>query len=188
MEGLDLQERLAIDKQWQAHWYKHIVQVEPWQSILDVGAGTGYGLTILSANGIARVDGFDVVEISQSVPCATISDFADSSYELVTAIDVIEHVVRDGWFLAHLLRIAKRGVFISTPNWNVSKAQNPHHVREYTPAELEELIATFGFTRPLIDHRIWVSNHECVVTTRESFDPDETWHNFGVLLLKEGVL
>lgn len=184
MEGLPLAERLAIDKQWQAHWYRHVGQLAKGQSVLDVGAGTGYGMAILRAAKVSRVDGFDVAQISPEVPCAAILDYADGSYDIVTAIDVIEHVVEDAGLLGHLLRVARTGVFLSTPNWNVSKAANPYHVREYTPTELKELIAQFGFTRPLVDHRIWVSNHVLEVTTREFFDPDETWHNFGVLLQK----
>lgn len=183
MESLPLSERLAMDKQWQAHWYRHVGVIVTGRSILDVGAGTGYGLSIMDALG-ATVQGFDVADIAPTIPQGRIDRFDDGSFDYVSAIDVIEHVADDEGMLGHMLRVARKGVFISTPNWNVSKAVNPYHVREYTPIELKELIAKFGFTKPLIDHKIWVSNHVLEITTREEFDPNETWHNQAVLLLK----
>lgn len=173
MEALPLAERLAMDRQWQAHWYRHVGGLAAGKSVLDVGAGTGYGLPILRAAGAVDVLGFDIVEIGPEVRQSNVDNYPDSSWDVVTAIDVIEHVEDDRTFLAHLLRISRTAAFISTPNWNVSKAANPYHVREYAPQELEELLEG-------LDYRIWVSNHELVVTTRGRFDPAETWHNFGV--------
>jgi ubiquinone/menaquinone biosynthesis C-methylase UbiE len=184
METLPLGERLAMDKQWQAHWYRHLGSIATGKTVLDVGAGTGYGLTLLAACG-AKAQGFDVAEINPLIPYGRIDQFEDLSFDYVSAVDVIEHVVDDEGMLRHMLRVARLGVFITTPNWNVSHAENPYHTREYTPVELQEFIAKFGFIQPSVDHQIWVSNHVLAITTRDKFDPDETWHNQAVLLRKQ---
>lgn len=192
METLPLTERLAADRSWQAHWYRWVGAFARGRTVLDAGAGTGYGCDLLQAAGAAVVVGFDLVPISPRVRVAEITAFGDEAFDLVLAVDVIEHVANDWAFLHELLRVARWAVFLSTPNWNVSQAKNPYHVREYTPVELRDLLAEFGFVRPLgaqwhdgvNDHRIYVSNHELAITTREAFDPQETWHNQAVLLEK----
>lgn len=192
METLPRKARIAEDGKFQTHWYQHAGALLRGMSILDAGAGIGYGLALLREAGAAVVVGFDVAPLLPNVAIASIEDYGDESFDAVVAMDVIEHVQDDRTFLTELLRVARTHVFFSTPNWNVSRAANVHHAREYTPVELQALLASFGFTKPLgavwhdgvNDHRIYVSNHECVITTREAFDPDETWHNHGVLLEK----
>lgn len=194
METLSLTDRLAMDCSWQAHWYRHVSERARGKTVLDAGAGTGYGLAILRSVGI-EASGFDVAKISPEVPESDLSNYADGSFDWVLAIDVIEHVEDDRGFLAELLRVARESVFLSTPNWNVSRAVNPYHAREYTPSELQALIADFGFTKPFgvpwlagaNDHCIWVSNAVLQIETREMFDPNEAWNNYGVLLKKVGV-
>lgn len=177
LQDLPLSERLASDNQWQAHWYRHVATLAKGKSVLDAGAGTGYGLVIMRAGGVLVASGFDVAAISPDVPQADIANYPDDSWDWVTAIDVIEHVEDDVGFLANLVRVSREGVFFSTPNWNVSRAQNHYHVREYTPLELATLLDGMRY-------RIWVSNHVLEVTTREAFDPEETWHNFGIAIEK----
>jgi len=184
IESLPLDERLAIDRDWQAHWYRHIGQLAAPRSVFDAGAGTGYGLSILRAAGCAQVAGFDVVDIGPEVVKASIADYGRGSWDWVIAVDVIEHIQNDKLFLENLLRVAREGVFITTPNWNVSQAENVYHVREYTPLELQELIESTIRADRASSYRIWVSNHKLEITTREVFDAAETWHNHGVLIEK----
>lgn len=185
MESLPLTKRLAMDKQWQAHWYRHVGQFVKGKTVLDAGAGTGYGLAILRTAGTEWVEGFDVMDIGGAeVKQACIEDYSDECWDIVLAIDVIEHVEKDEEFLAQLLRVAKEAVFLTTPNWNVSHAKNPYHVREYAPQELAALLSNVGFYTPWVDYKIWVSNHKLEITTRMAFDPKETWHNHAVLLDK----
>lgn len=183
MEHLPAQTRLGIDQEFQAHWYKHLSTLVEGKTVLDAGAGVGYGLDILRGTA-AEVEGFDLVSVTAAVKVGKIESYPTGSWDWVTALDVIEHVEADEEFLLHMLRVAREGVFFSTPNWNVSKAVNQFHVREYTPVELRDLIARMGFTEPWQDHQIWVSNHELVITTRDEFNPEETWHNQAVALLK----
>jgi hypothetical protein len=70
------------------------------------------------------------------------SEIGDGEAEAVTAFDMIEHVAADAEFLLHLVRVAWRHVFLTTPNWHVSRGKYPYHVREYTPGQLEALCAS----------------------------------------------
>lgn len=185
METLSVEERLSIDKKWQAHWYRHVAQFLLGKTVLDAGAGTGYGMSILKLRGAAVVEGFDLVKLAPDVVVSRIEDYADESWDYVLCVDVLEHVQDDRGFMTELLRVARSGVFFTTPNWNVFKAKNRFHAREYTPVELEAFVGSFGFTKPWKDHRIWVSNHVLEITTREHYDPKETWHNWAIMLDKK---
>lgn len=184
LEGCSESERLVSEQQCQAHWYRHVGQFVVEKSVLDAGAGTGYGLAILRLAGVAKALGFDLIRIGSEVTKGNIVDYGDSSFDVVLAIDVIEHVLDDVEFLGHLLRVSKEFVFLSTPNWNVYHAQNQYHVREYMPSELRDLIASFGFTRPTIDHYIWASNSSSGIISCPGFDPDETSENYAIMLNK----
>lgn len=177
IEDMTVQSRQEIDHKFQAHWYRHIGQFVSGKTVLDAGAGTGYGLGIMAAYGAIVVEGFDPLPSGPTVRYGYITDYPSDSWDIVVAMDVIEHIEDDIGFFANLLRVCKDFVFISTPNWNVSKAKNEFHVREYTPTELLVLLG---------EHRkaIWVSNHLLEITTRDRFEPDETWHNFGVMVWK----
>src|SRR5262249_32485575 len=110
-------------------------------TVLDVGAGLG-----LSKGRIPNCTTQDpgpglAVDLSTAV-----EDLPDRGWDYVTAFDVIEHVVEDTKFLGHLARIARLGWFITTPNYNVSKAANGCHCREYTPAEFLVLLPDVGVT------------------------------------------
>ncbi len=106
---------------------------------LDIGAGLGHSRSRIAAAG-HRVTLHDVapgLPVDLTCPLAAITDH---SAGIVSAFDVLEHVAEDVEFLAHLVRIARRAVVITTPNIWVSHCANPHHVREYSP--------------PLLAHRL----------------------------------
>jgi SAM-dependent methyltransferase len=162
---------------FQDHWYKHAAQFVLGKTVLDAGAGTGSGLQHYRAGGAALVEGFELVPLVDSVRVARIEDYADASWDIVSAMDVIEHVDDDVAFFAHLLRVAREAVFLSTPNWNVYHAGNIYHAREYTPAELDALTA--GHERCL-----WISDEALEIKERTQFDPVEMGLNFAVLVWK----
>lgn len=130
----------------QAGWQEYAGKLFHNVSILDVGAGLGKSRERLSVNG-------NIVTLQDVAPglpvdiTNPIEKIPENSYDLVTAFDVIEHVVEDVNFLGQLCRIAKRAVFVSTPNFNVSRALNQRHVREYTPVELTALAYSMNFGR-----------------------------------------
>lgn len=140
MEELSVEERLQEPDRCQAVWYDFVASWASGLSALDVGAGTGYGLDILQNAGVGPVCGIDPLPLKDYILSVPVEKLTGKSYDVVLAIDVIEHVAKDKAFLDHLIRVAKQKVFFSTPNWNVSKAQNAYHVREYTPKELVALV------------------------------------------------
>jgi hypothetical protein len=46
-----------------------------------------------------------------------------------------------------LKRIAREAIFITTPNWTISRCAWPFHLREYTPMELWQLLSPLGQVR-----------------------------------------
>ena len=113
-------------------------------SILDVGAGLG-----LSRNRLQGPSGVNKVTLQDVAPnlpvdiTTPIEEIPDNSYDMVTAFDVIEHIVKDTHFLAQLNRVSKEFVIVTTPNYNISKNGNPYHVREYTPSSLINLVLPY---------------------------------------------
>jgi SAM-dependent methyltransferase len=128
-------------------------------AILDVGCGTGANLEMLSEFGDASgVDvseeavafcharGFDHVRhaVAEALP------FADGSFELVTALDVIEHLDDDVAGLKEMMRVLRPGgrVLLFVPAfmflWGVQDDVS-HHRRRYTLPELKKAVLKAGF-------------------------------------------
>jgi 2-polyprenyl-3-methyl-5-hydroxy-6-metoxy-1,4-benzoquinol methylase len=179
MEKLSLPQRLREDNHFQAHWYRHVAPFFAGMSVLDAGSGVGYGLPLLREGGATLVEGFDPLPAGDEVKFGVIESYSSASWDVVVAMDVIEHIPNDVEFLGNLLRVARRYVFISTPNWNVSKAANAYHVREYTPTELAAILSGLVY-------RVWMSDGMLVITTRPGLAADECGNNFGVLITKVG--
>ncbi len=146
METLPVEQRLQELDRCQESWYLLAACWCSGRSVLDVGAGTGYGLEILQRAGAGPVCGIDPLPLRPHILPLPIGMAQSASYDVVVAMDVIEHVEDDVAFLENMLRVARREVFFSTPNWLVSHAGNAYHAREYTPEELLELIAGRGWT------------------------------------------
>lgn len=181
METLPKEQRIREDREFQVVWYKLAGGVATKSSVLDVGAGMGYGDRVLRTAGASHVESFDRVSLVPWVKLAELDDYLDESFDYVVAMDVIEHVTDDVRFLGHLLRIARKGVFFSTPNWLVFQAQNKHHFREYTPEELVALIGQFKAQWRQV--RFWTGDEHHQITDCGSQLPLDTRAcNFGVLL------
>ena len=175
MELLPQAERVKQDGNAQRYWYE-LVRDMPLErgTALDVGAGNGYGVRILEAGGwqAAGVDLAPSVPLKAPVAKGDIASYRGGGVDLVTAMDVIEHVEDDAAFLAELLRVAGRWVFISTPNYDHSKLVNPFHAREYTWGELQALLR--GQT-----YETWISHGTKV---RRPNNDHAGAHSFGVLI------
>lgn len=186
MELLPKAQRRKEDREFQTSWYqlagRLIAEQCPTCSVLDAGAGMGYGQKILERVGL-RASSFDLVSLVPWVQRAMLDDFANTSYDYVLAMDVIEHVPDDVRFLGHLLRVARRGVFFSTPNWHVFGAKNVHHYREYTPVELVALVDMFKAHWRLV--RYWAGDEHYQITPFVGALPlDTRVCNFGVFMEK----
>lgn len=124
----------------QMGWYEWAGALSKGLTVLDVGAGMGDGLRAMRQAGAARATGWDADPRLAGVDPEMLTGgslrrFAAGSFDVVTCMDVIEHVVADRVLLADMLRIARRVVYVTTPNWTRSRARNGHHCREYSIAQ-----------------------------------------------------
>lgn len=106
------------------------------KTVLDIGAGMCNGIKLLRKLETKEVWGQDIDTDLQyqdeQLLIKDVSDLPSKSFDIVTCLDVIEHIIDDLPFFYHLQRIAKETIFITTPNFSRSKAQNHCHCREYT--------------------------------------------------------
>lgn len=71
---------------------------------------------------------------------------ADGSFDLIVAVEVLEHVEEDEEFVAQIARVLRPGgwFYLTTPNGDYIKNEppdyNPDHVRHYTRSQLTELL------------------------------------------------
>ncbi|MHB8778315.1 MAG: class I SAM-dependent methyltransferase [Anaerolineales bacterium] len=136
------------------------------ETALDVGFGLGYGLNILAIKA-SSVSGVDidpkVLEYCRNTVMGRnprlahldIYDgyslpFPDNHFDLVTCMDVLEHVEDYHRFLEELLRVTRKGVFISTPNRRPEYTnldgtpKNYWHLREWSFEELKAILELHG--------------------------------------------
>jgi SAM-dependent methyltransferase len=159
-------QQIAEDKHW---WFASRVRaitavVAPhWtgaqRRILDVGCGAGNMMHHLARYGVVKgieVDprplqlaqqrGYDVklADASAGIP------HDDAQFDVVTALDVIEHVQDDGAILRECRRVlAPHGwLLVTTPAfmflWSHNDVLNAHH-RRYTAGELRRKLEMTGF-------------------------------------------
>ncbi len=127
--------------------------------ILDIGCGAGNMIHHLG--GYGRVRGIEVdprpVKIAQSRgydvrqgDATREIPFPDASFDLVTALDVIEHVDADTAILREAYRVLRPGghVLITTPAfqwlWSYNDVLNAHK-RRYTASQLNAKLVQSGF-------------------------------------------
>jgi len=140
--------------------------VDEGSRVLDVGFGLGYALNILAIKA-SEVSGVDIDARALEHCRATVEgrnprlrslalydglnlEFPDGEFDVVTCVDVLEHVEHYGRFLDELLRVSRKGVFISTPNRRREytrrdgRPRNPWHLREWTRDELDPIFRRHG--------------------------------------------
>lgn len=135
--------------------------------VLDAGCGVGYGASLLSDAGAREVVAVDISDQALAIArerfdrdnvtlvcddCETLAHLAaDGGFEVIVAMESIEHFERPDAFLARCVELlAPDGVFIcSTPN-SLRTAKrpdgspaNPYHVWEYTEEEFRRLLSRY---------------------------------------------
>jgi ubiquinone/menaquinone biosynthesis C-methylase UbiE len=129
-------------------------------SVLDVGFGLGYGLEIM-AEKAERLSGLEIDRravarlknacINPKIVTLKHFDgyslpFPERNFDVVTCIDVIEHVADYMRLLTNLCNVARRNVIISTPNRRPEntnpdgKPKNPWHIREWSYEEFDHVL------------------------------------------------
>lgn len=134
--------------------------------VLDVGFGLGYGLNILAIKA-KEMYGVDVDEktyqycqntvVGRNPRLKKISlydgyslDYPDSYFDVLTCVDVIEHVEDYDKLIKEMLRVSKKGIFLSTPNRRPEYTnldgtpKNYWHLREWSFEEFDEIIQKHG--------------------------------------------
>jgi SAM-dependent methyltransferase len=148
-------EGFAYDEARHLAAYLYARELARERDVLDAGCGAGFG-TVMLAETARRVLGIDYSE-------ATVAEARGAHqrpnlefrqldvhalpalgrrFDLITNFQVIEHLPDPARFLAAVRAgLEADGVLmLTTPNRLTSVSENPYHLREYTAAELAELL------------------------------------------------
>ncbi len=141
-------------------------------SVLDVGCGEGVVTERLAKRlAPAKVLGVDANEthlktewdtrnasnLSFATGSAYDLPFADGSFDLVCAIEVLEHLERPRDALAEMSRVASKALLLSVPNepsWRISHmlagknvgalGNTPGHINHWSKQAFSELVSGYG--------------------------------------------
>jgi ubiquinone/menaquinone biosynthesis C-methylase UbiE len=79
---------------------------------------------------------------------ATDLPFADRSFDVVTLLEVLEHIPNSAAALRTVLRVARRFVVLSVPS---RPDDNPEHIHLFSAAQLTQLLREHGAARVSIE-------------------------------------
>lgn len=129
--------------------------------VLDVGTGTGTNMRMLSEMGYSNVHGIDLDEdainfcrkkgfVTVEIGDANKLPFANRSFDLVLATDIIEHTDNDSLALSEVYRVLKTGgvAIVTVPAFRCLWGEHDiiaHHKRRYTRSSLVKLISKSKF-------------------------------------------
>lgn len=146
---------IVVPVQRFAYQFVHDALLEPGWTALDVGFGLGYGLDILARKAAVwgvEVDPRAVAHVQREGRHSVcqyngyLLPFNDGEFDLVTCIDVLEHVEPYHYLLSEMLRVTRHMVVISTPNRRPEntlpdgRPRNYWHLREWNLAELAAIL------------------------------------------------
>jgi SAM-dependent methyltransferase len=134
--------------------------------VLDIGSGRGAFLwPLLDALPFLPVTALDVlahrVADIQTVAAggvagltaihgdATKLPFANRHFDVVTMLEVLEHIPDTNAALHEIMRVARRFVLLSVPS---HADQNPEHIHLFDSAQLEQLLLQHGATRGTFEY------------------------------------
>jgi SAM-dependent methyltransferase len=136
--------------------------------ILDIGCGTGANLEMLSQFGEA--EGVDVSDealefcrgkgLKAQTGLAEKLPFGDETFDITTALDVVEHLDDDISGLKEMYRVTKRGGYslIFVPAfmwlWGVQDDISHHRIR-YTKRQIVERLRKAGYTIERATYANW---------------------------------
>jgi len=135
--------------------------------VLDVGCGTGKILTDLTARG-HRVVGLDFSDRALTYCAGRGAEmlvrgdaqrlpFADRSFDLIVALDILEHVPDDDAMASEILRVLRPGghAILNVPAHPMLWSEHDvalHHFRRYTPHTLRTVLEGAGLR---LDRMTW---------------------------------
>jgi ubiquinone/menaquinone biosynthesis C-methylase UbiE len=145
-------------------------------SLLDIGSGRGAflwplldafpGLPVTTVDlldyrvaDIQAVQAGGIERLSASQMDVTALEFGDRSFDVVTLLEVLEHIPAAEKALAEVCRVARRCVILSVPS---RPDDNPEHLHLFTEQRLRVLLASQGVRQV---NASYVLNHLVMVAT-----------------------
>jgi 2-polyprenyl-3-methyl-5-hydroxy-6-metoxy-1,4-benzoquinol methylase len=107
---------------------------------IDRDAGRAAGLAAVSRGGVTRLRGLSMD--------ATALAFGERSFDVVAALEVLEHLERPAAAAREALRVTRRALLVSVPS---KPDRNPEHLRLYDARSLAALLEGAGAARVSID-------------------------------------
>ena len=137
------------------------------KNILDVGCGTGGNLTLFNGFVVGLDISSQALELAQkrkpdAVLCRGEAEnlpFKDESFDLVLALDLLEHLPDDIKGLSEMYRVLKKGgnALITVPAYRFLWSEHDealHHFRRYSKGELKGKMEKVGFKVKFLSHAI----------------------------------
>lgn len=142
-------------------------------SLLDVGSGRGAFLWPLldcfpdlpvtaidtDPNRVADIQSVaagGIITLTGRVADVTHSGFSDGAFDVVTMLEVLEHVPAPEQALSEAVRVARRFVIVSVPS---HADDNPEHIHLFSRERLADLLREAGAKRvtPEAVHNHWIA-------------------------------
>jgi 2-polyprenyl-3-methyl-5-hydroxy-6-metoxy-1,4-benzoquinol methylase len=131
--------------------YQRIADLTKDRTVLDVGCGTGHGTYLLGDDAVGLDINSSSIAFAKCLysrnrfTTSSISSLRSKSFDVVVAIEVVEHVMDAQKFIDDCLMVATKMVYFSTPNQNNpglgdEKPHNRLHVEEFTSDEMLEML------------------------------------------------
>jgi SAM-dependent methyltransferase len=160
-------EALLEERHWWFVGRRHLfskelarLSVPPGARVLDVGSGTGSNVRLCQERGFGHCTGLDLSLRAlahaqrKGLGPSAVADVnripaRSSSYDIVLATDIIEHVEDDGAAMQELARVARPGghILLTVPAFKVLWGGNDdvsHHLRRYRRPQIRDLVRDAG--------------------------------------------
>jgi len=179
------------------------LEMQPGESLLDVGCGTGYFTRGLARQHEGLVCGIDInpawvayaakkddLHIDWKLGDAQALAFADNSFDLVVSITALCFVEDERLAVQEMLRVARRRVVLGLLNrhsllwWRKARAADQgayQGAHWHSPREARELFDGFAVTNVRLASAIWLPGAGWLARQTEGLWP--TWLHGGAFLL-----
>jgi 2-polyprenyl-3-methyl-5-hydroxy-6-metoxy-1,4-benzoquinol methylase len=147
-------------------------------NLLDIGSGRGAFLwpllhefpylTVTSVDildyqveDLQAVHNGGIEQLTAVQASATALPFADRAFDVVTMLEVLEHISATITALTEVCRVTRRFLILSVPS---KEDDNPEHIHLFDAESLKRHLQTLGVTRVMVEY---VLNHMIVVARME---------------------
>jgi ubiquinone/menaquinone biosynthesis C-methylase UbiE len=165
------------DPPWRVTKILNMLKGFNFSSLLDIGSGRGVFLWPLinqfPSKKITTIDlkqdqvndiqyvakgGFKNLSAYKMDACGL--EFADNSFDIITALEVIEHIEQPEKALKELFRVAKKYVILSVPS---KEDNNKEHLHFFTKETIKQKLLNCNFSRVKID---FILNHMIILAKK----------------------